>query len=71
MTGKDLKRWRKKNKYSQAALAGELGVGVMCISRWETKARRTSPLLPLALEGLEARNRTRRKRQSRAAGNAA
>lgn len=53
MTKDDLKKWRRRNGYSQAKLAKALGVAVMTVSRWETGNRSIPVLLNLALNWLE------------------
>jgi len=53
MTINDLKKWRGRNEYSQAALAEALGVSVVTVSRWETGARSIPVFLKLALNWLE------------------
>lgn len=53
MTAKELKAWRESKGYSQKELASILGVTIVCISRWENKAREIPSFLHLALECLE------------------
>jgi len=53
MNKDDLKKWRRRNDYSQAKLAKALGVAVMTVSRWETGNRSIPVLLNLALNWLE------------------
>lgn len=60
MTPTQLKRWRKKNYYPQAELAGALGVDVTTISRWERGVREIPSFLYLALECLEIKKRLRK-----------
>jgi transcriptional regulator with XRE-family HTH domain len=55
MTYNQLKKWRKRNGYSQSQLARALSVDVMTISRWERQLRKIPPFLHLALECLEIR----------------
>jgi predicted transcriptional regulator len=55
MTGSDLKMWRKSWSITQVDLANMLGTYQVTIARWETGARKTPFLLPLALEALEYR----------------
>jgi len=69
MTREDLKKWRRRNDYSQARLAKALGVDVMTVSRWETGLRAVPVFLNLALnwleyEGVKATGRKRRKEES-------
>ncbi len=45
----DLKKWRKKNNYSQSQLAGVLGVATLTVSRWERGDREIPSFLHLAL----------------------
>ena len=53
MTHKELKAWRESRGYSQEELASTLGVTIVCISRWENKARKIPSFLHLALECLD------------------
>jgi transcriptional regulator with XRE-family HTH domain len=53
MKAKELKAWRESKGYSQKELASILGVTIVCISRWENKARAIPSFLHLALECLE------------------
>jgi transcriptional regulator with XRE-family HTH domain len=53
MTNEELKKWRRRNGYSQAKLAKALGVAVMTVSRWETGLRSIPVFLNLALNWLE------------------
>lgn len=53
MTKDDLKQWREKQGYSQAALANALGVHVMTISKWERGIREIPAFLNLALRAIE------------------
>jgi len=53
MKPKELKQWRKKNKYSQSQLAKALGVITLTVSRWERGTRKIPSFLPLALKTLE------------------
>jgi transcriptional regulator with XRE-family HTH domain len=53
MNKEELKRWRKKNDYSQGKLAKALGVEVMTVSRWERGIMRSPAFLHLALGYLE------------------
>jgi DNA-binding transcriptional regulator YiaG len=53
MNADELKKWRKKNGYSQAHLAKILGVEVMTVSRWERGIMRPPSFLHLALGYLE------------------
>lgn len=50
MNPDDLKKWRKKNNYSQSQIAKVLGVATMTISRWERGEREIPSFLHLALE---------------------
>jgi len=50
MTGKQLKRERKKLGLSQAGLARKLRVGKDAVARWEQGRRAISPLVEVALE---------------------
>ena len=64
----DLKKWRRRNDYSQAKLAKALGVAVMTVSRWETGERSNPVFLNLALnwleyEGRKAKEQKRRKEE--------
>ena len=49
----DLKKWRKKNNYSQSQLARALGVHTLTISKWERADREIPSFLHLALECME------------------
>lgn len=53
MTPEELKQWRAKTGYTQTALAKALGVGQVCIARWETGVRKIPSFLHLALDALE------------------
>jgi transcriptional regulator with XRE-family HTH domain len=53
MTPNQLKKWRKKNSYSQGRLAKALGVIPLTVSRWERGVREIPSFLHLALIGLE------------------
>jgi transcriptional regulator with XRE-family HTH domain len=53
MTAKELKAWRESKGFSQKELASILGVTIVCISRWENKARKIPSFLNLALECLD------------------
>jgi transcriptional regulator with XRE-family HTH domain len=57
MNGDELKLWRKKCGITQMELARMLGTYQVTIARWETGARKTPFLLPLALEALEKRSK--------------
>lgn len=56
MNSMELKAWRKSNGYSQNQLAGDLGVAIMTISRWERGVREIPPFLRLALETLQVKS---------------
>jgi transcriptional regulator with XRE-family HTH domain len=47
-----LRAWRKKNEYSQAALAKVLGVDVITVSRWERGVSEIPPYLHITLKCL-------------------
>ena len=53
MAPEELKQWRKRNRYTQDALAKVLGVGQVCVARWETGVRKIPAFLHLALRCLE------------------
>ncbi len=54
MTPSELKKWRKKNGYSQAGLADVLGIASLTVARWEWGARaKIPPYLHLALWAME------------------
>jgi DNA-binding XRE family transcriptional regulator len=55
MTGKELKKWRKEYGLTQMELSKHLNVAWATVARWEIDIRKTSPLLPLALEAIENR----------------
>jgi len=60
----ELKEWRQRIGCSQAKLAGELGVDVMTVSRWERGVREIPSFLHLALgylelKGVETKKRTK------------
>lgn len=70
MTPKQLKQWREANGHTQQGLAKILGVGQVCIARWETGVRKIPSFLHLALrclesEGGEPSERVERKRKRR------
>jgi len=52
MTSEDLKRWRKKNGYTQNQLAKALSVHTITVNRWENEAREIPSFLHLALRCL-------------------
>jgi len=52
-----VKKWRERNRYSQAQLARVLGVDVMTISRWERGVREIPSFLHLALAYLELKGK--------------
>lgn len=53
MTPDSLKKWRKRNGYTQSQLAKLLGVIPLSVSRWELGVREIPSFLHLALECLE------------------
>ena len=53
MNPDNLKKWRKRNGYSQPQLARALGVIPLSVSRWERGVREIPSFLHLALECLE------------------
>ncbi len=53
VTPEKLKEWRKTSGYTQEGLASILGVGQVCIARWETGVRKIPSFLHLALRCLE------------------
>ena len=53
----ELKKWRERNRYSQAQLARVLGVDVMTVSRWERGVREIPSFLHLALAYLESKGK--------------
>jgi len=55
MTSKALRKWRKRNSYSQGKLAKALAVTPLTVSRWERGERKIPSFLHLALECLELR----------------
>ena len=57
MKPEDLRRRREALGLSQEQLARVLQVSAMTVSRWERGVNPIPPLLPLALEALEARRR--------------
>ena len=56
MIPEDLKKWRKKNNYSQSQLAKHLGVATLTISKWERGERGIPSFLHLALECTKKRD---------------
>jgi len=52
VTYNELKKWRKKNSYSQSELAKALGTHVMTVSQWERDIRTIPTFLHLALKCL-------------------
>lgn len=57
MTGKQLKRRRRRLDMSQAQLGERLGVSRECVSYWERETRPRPKWLDLALQALEDENR--------------
>lgn len=55
MSPDDLKKWREAHGLGQAELARLLGVAPNTVWRWEVGMRVIPPLLPLAIEAVEAR----------------
>jgi len=53
MTPDQLKRWRKRNHYTQAELAAILKVIPLTVSRWELGVRKIPSFLQLTLKSLE------------------
>ena len=53
MTSKALRKWRKRNSYSQGKLAKALAVTPLTVSRWERGERKIPSFLHLALECME------------------
>ncbi len=53
MNPDELKKWRKRNGYSQPQLAKVLDVIPLTVSRWERGVREIPSFLHLALECLE------------------
>lgn len=68
MNPDELKTRRETLGMTQAQLAEALGVDVMTVSRWERGARPLSPLLPLALKGLESEIKKPNRKGPAAAG---
>lgn len=65
MDSDDLRRWRKRSKYSQSQLAKALGVITITVSRWERGVREIPSFLHLALERLEMKGGERKKKRAR------
>ncbi len=67
MEPKELKEWRKRNGYSQNALAKILGVAPNTVARWEQGMReRIPPFLFLAVKWVEAERTDYRLNKSKA-----
>jgi transcriptional regulator with XRE-family HTH domain len=64
MTPADLKKWRKQNGYTQAALARALGVIPLTVARWEGGSRQVPTFLALALRALELEGGEKRPRDT-------
>ncbi len=62
MKPEEIRAWRKGNGYTQAALAGVLGVWPFTVSRWELGAREVPPFLHLALWAVERQGEQKPKR---------
>jgi len=56
ITAEDIKDWRTKYNFTQAQLAGKLGVAVETVARWEGGSRKPPLFLKLALEELSRRD---------------
>jgi transcriptional regulator with XRE-family HTH domain len=52
MKPQELRKWREENGYTQAELAGILGVAMMSVSRWEIGMRSIPSFLHLALKAI-------------------
>lgn len=52
MNGAQLTEWRRAHGYTQAQLAGRIGVNANTVARYERDDLAIPPLLPLALNGL-------------------
>ena len=52
MKPEELRKWREENGYTQAELAGILGVAMMSVSRWEIGMRSIPSFLHLALKAI-------------------
>jgi transcriptional regulator with XRE-family HTH domain len=61
MTSTELSAWRTARAWSVRDLAARLGVEPSTVSRWESGKRPVPAWLPLALEGLAARMKRRRR----------
>lgn len=63
LNNEDLKRWMDERGYTAITLAEALDGGIRreTVHRWMNGSTAIPALLPLALEGLEVRNRRRRK----------
>jgi len=65
MTPDSLKKWRKRNGYTQSQLAKVLGVIPLSVSRWELGVREIPSFLHLALECLEMKGGERKRKRTR------
>ncbi len=55
MTPAELRKWRKKNNYSQSQLAKVLNIAPLTISRWERGESEMPPFLALTLASVKKR----------------
>lgn len=52
MKPKELRKWREESGYTQAELAGILGIATFSVSRWEVSMRKIPSFLHLALKAI-------------------
>ncbi len=61
----ELKKWREKAGYTQAELAGILGVAMFSVCRWEIGTRAIPAFLHLALKAIPKKHKKKTKVSSK------